>query len=58
MMLKTVYGPPPADADRIEAAEEIGECALVREDTAEPAAVPSPQGKKVSCKPGQRGVCA
>ncbi|CVK21458.1 hypothetical protein [Sporomusa sphaeroides] len=32
MMLKTVYGPPPVDAERIEAAEAELESALVREE--------------------------
>lgn len=53
MMLKIVYGPPPADVERIEAAEEIGESALVHEESA---AVPGAQGMKVSGNSGQGGA--
>ncbi len=54
MMLKTVYGPPPADVERIEAAEEISESALVREEPAAPAT----QGMNVSDNLRQGGACA
>ncbi|WP_169717660.1 hypothetical protein SPSIL_033610 [Sporomusa silvacetica DSM 10669] len=37
MMLKTVYGLPPTDVERIEAAEEETDSALVREATRETA---------------------
>lgn len=42
MMLKTVYGPPPADMERIEAAETEGEN-CIREE--EPAAAGPSDGK-------------
>ena len=37
MMLKTVYGPPPADMERIEAAEGEGENCIREQETALPA---------------------
>lgn len=57
MMLKTVYGPPPADMERIEAAEAEHDSALVREE-AVPVAVPSSAGKTKNRQPGQGGACA
>ena len=38
MMLKTVYGPPPADMERIEAAEPEGENCIREEEAAAPPA--------------------
>lgn len=38
MMLKTVYGPPPADQERIEATEAAGENCIREEATAAPPA--------------------
>lgn len=32
MMLKTVYGPPPTDMERIEAAEDVPDNELVRDN--------------------------
>lgn len=41
MMLKTVYGPPPPDMERIEAAEPEGESCIREQET--PAAAPPVQ---------------
>ena len=38
MMLKTVYGPPPADMERIEAAEMEAETCVREQETALPPA--------------------
>lgn len=47
MMLKTVYGPPPADIERIEAAEgEVENC--IREQEA--------AGPPAKTAPGSKGV--
>ena len=51
MMLKTVYGPPPADSERIEATEAEADSALVREE-------PAPAGKTNQCQNGQGGADA
>jgi hypothetical protein len=45
MMLKTVYGPPPADQERIEAVEAAGENCIREEATAAPPAK-GPRRKK------------
>ncbi len=42
MMLKTVYGPPPPDRERIEAVEAEGENCI--REAAEAEAVPSAKG--------------
>jgi hypothetical protein len=41
-MIKTVYGPPPADSERIEAVEEEGEN-CIREETASASPVKTEQ---------------
>jgi hypothetical protein len=58
MILITVYGPPPADMERIEAAEEEPDSALVREEAVPTAAVPSSAGKTKKRQPGQGGAGA
>jgi len=47
-MLKTVYGPPPAGEERIEAAEiETDSC--IREEEAGSPAAKAPRGSKHEC---------
>jgi len=47
-------GPPPADSERIEAAEEEADSALVREEAVPAATAPSTKKRQ----PGQGGACA
>ncbi|HML35200.1 hypothetical protein [Sporomusa sphaeroides] len=55
MMLKTVYGPPPADAERIEAAELVEEN-CIREETAATPPAKAPRRRKGDGK-GEPGKC-
>lgn len=58
MMLKTVYGPPPTDTERIEAAEAEAESALVREGGLPAEAVPASAVKKNKRNPDKEGECS
>ncbi|XER08027.1 hypothetical protein SRRS_36200 [Sporomusa rhizae] len=60
MILKTVYGPPPADMERIEAAEPEAESesTLVREGALPAEAVPASAVKKNKRNPDKEGECS
>lgn len=58
MILKIVYGPPPADMERIEAAEAEAESALVREGGLPAEAVPVSAVKRNKRNPDMEGECS